>query len=113
MRRIALLSSEPIRERMAGIGIRYLELARRLPRHPGLAGGEVVLVSPAEPAQTAELGLESALTGIRGHATAAGVSAGSVWRRSSASRSILPPRAEVARTAVQASTSSRSSISRV
>jgi glycosyltransferase involved in cell wall biosynthesis len=43
MTRIALLSSEPVRERMAGIGIRYLELARRLPR-PGL---EVVLVSPA------------------------------------------------------------------
>ena len=47
------------------------------------------------------------------HATAAGVSAGPVWRRSSASRWTLPPRAEVARTAVQASTSSRSSISRV
>ena len=28
MTRVALLSSEPIRERMAGIGIRYLELAR-------------------------------------------------------------------------------------
>jgi len=59
MKRIALLSSEPIRGRMAGIGIRYLELARRLPRHPGLAEGEVVLVSPAEPAQTAELGIDS------------------------------------------------------
>ena len=43
MTRVALLSSEPVRERMAGIGIRYLELARRLPR-PGI---EVVLVSPA------------------------------------------------------------------
>ncbi len=31
MKRIALLPSEPIRESMAGIGIRYLELARRLP----------------------------------------------------------------------------------
>jgi len=43
MTRVALLSSEPVRERMAGIGIRYLELARRLPR-PGV---EVVLISPA------------------------------------------------------------------
>jgi hypothetical protein len=41
--RVALLSSEPIRERMAGIGIRYVELARRLPQ----AGIETVLVSPA------------------------------------------------------------------
>ena len=48
MTRIALLCSEPIRARMAGIGIRYLEFARRLPR-PGL---EIVLVAPgaAEPA---------------------------------------------------------------
>jgi glycosyltransferase involved in cell wall biosynthesis len=46
MRRVALLSSEPLRPRMAGIGIRYLELARRLPR-PGL---EVVLLSPGDPA---------------------------------------------------------------
>ncbi|HXT21579.1 MAG TPA: hypothetical protein VN923_12575, partial [Thermoanaerobaculia bacterium] len=44
MTRVALLSSEPVRERMAGIGIRYLEMARRLPR-PGI---EVVLVSPAK-----------------------------------------------------------------
>ncbi len=43
MTRVALVSSEPVRERMAGIGIRYLELARRLPRE----GIEVVLVSPA------------------------------------------------------------------
>jgi glycosyltransferase involved in cell wall biosynthesis len=55
VKRIALLSSEPVRARMAGIGIRYLELARRLPR-PGI---EVVLVSPAEPAETKALpGLE-------------------------------------------------------
>jgi glycosyltransferase involved in cell wall biosynthesis len=47
MTRIALLSSEPVRERMAGIGIRYLELARRLPR-PGI---EVVLISPAPAAE--------------------------------------------------------------
>lgn len=51
MTRVALLSSEPVRERMAGIGIRYLELARRLPR-PGL---EVVLVSPAGAAETPAL----------------------------------------------------------
>lgn len=41
MSRIALLCSEPLRERMAGIGIRYLELARRLPA----AGIEAVIVS--------------------------------------------------------------------
>jgi len=39
---------------MAGIGIRYLELARRLPR----LGVEVVLVSPAAPEETAALGLD-------------------------------------------------------
>ncbi len=44
MRRVALLSSEPIRPRMAGIGIRYVELARRL---PAVAGIETLLVSPA------------------------------------------------------------------
>ncbi len=47
MTRIALLPSEAIRPQMAGIGIRYLELARRLPR-PGI---EVVLVTPGEPAE--------------------------------------------------------------
>ena len=57
MTRIALLSSEPIRSLMAGIGIRYLELARRLPAH----GVAVVLVSPAEPAETVALG---GLTGV-------------------------------------------------
>jgi glycosyltransferase involved in cell wall biosynthesis len=51
MNRIALLASEPIRPRMAGIGIRYCELARRLPSH----GFEIVLISPAEPAETAAL----------------------------------------------------------
>src|SRR5262245_2746435 len=55
MTRIALLSSEPIRPKMAGIGIRYLELARRLPQH----GFEVGLVSPAEPEATAALGLDA------------------------------------------------------
>lgn len=56
MTRIALLSSEPVRSRMAGIGIRYLEFARRLPRE----GITAVLVSPAAPEETAALeGLES------------------------------------------------------
>ncbi len=36
MKRLALVPSEPLRATMAGIGIRYLELARRLPAH-GLA----------------------------------------------------------------------------
>ncbi len=54
MTRVALLSSEPIRPRMAGIGIRYFELARRL---PGL-GIDVVLVSPADPEETRSLGLD-------------------------------------------------------
>lgn len=53
MTRVALLSSEPVRPLMAGIGIRYLEFARRLPAH----GLDVVLVSPAEPGETAALGL--------------------------------------------------------
>ncbi len=56
MTRIALVSSEPIRERMAGIGIRYLELARRLPAY----GLEVTLVSPAAPAESEALGLGTA-----------------------------------------------------
>ncbi len=55
MTRIALLSSEAIRHRMAGIGIRYLELARRLPR-PGL---EVVLVTPGDPDEVPDNGLEA------------------------------------------------------
>lgn len=42
MTRIALVASETIRPRMAGIGIRYLEMARRLPSH----GFQVVLVTP-------------------------------------------------------------------
>src|SRR3954468_13963628 len=53
MTRIALLSKEPIRPLMGGIGIRYLEFARRLPAQ----GIEVVLVSPAAPEETAGLGL--------------------------------------------------------
>ncbi|MEM8962363.1 MAG: glycosyltransferase family 4 protein [Acidobacteriota bacterium] len=47
MSRLALLPSEPIRPKMAGIGIRYLEMARRLPR-PGL---DVVLVTAGDPAE--------------------------------------------------------------
>jgi hypothetical protein len=43
---------------MAGIGIRYLELARRLPF-------EIVLVSPADPEETAALGLDPARVSIR------------------------------------------------
>lgn len=53
MTRVALVSSEPVRPRMAGIGIRYFELARRLPER----GVDVVLVSPAEPEETAALSL--------------------------------------------------------
>jgi glycosyltransferase involved in cell wall biosynthesis len=52
MTRVALLSSEPVRPLMAGIGIRYLEFARRLPA----CGVDVVLVSPAAPEETAALG---------------------------------------------------------
>lgn len=58
--RVALVSSEPIRERMAGIGIRYLELARRLPAclaSEERGEVEIVLVSPAEPERTAALGI--------------------------------------------------------
>ncbi len=44
MTRVALVPSEPIRRQMAGIGIRYLELARRLPEW----GLEVVLLQPGE-----------------------------------------------------------------
>jgi len=51
--RIALLSSEPIRPRMAGIGIRYLEFARRL----AAAGCETVLLSPAAAEESAGLAL--------------------------------------------------------
>lgn len=56
MKRVALLSSEPIRPAMGGIGIRYLELARRLPA----AGLDVILLSPATPAESARCGLDPA-----------------------------------------------------
>lgn len=54
--RVGLLSSEPIRPACGGIGVRYLELARRLPE----LGFDVVLVSPSEPATAAACGLDPA-----------------------------------------------------
>jgi glycosyltransferase involved in cell wall biosynthesis len=54
--RVALLSSEPIRPALGGIGVRYLELARRLPDF----GFDVVLVSPAALEQTVACGVEPA-----------------------------------------------------
>jgi glycosyltransferase involved in cell wall biosynthesis len=51
MSRVALMSSEPIRARMAGIGIRYLEMARRLPA----LGVETLLLSPAAESEAPEL----------------------------------------------------------
>ncbi len=53
MTRIALLTAEPIRERMAGIGIRYLELARRLPEY----GFQVVLLTTGDVAAVPLSGL--------------------------------------------------------
>ena len=44
-RRVALLPSEPLRPKMAGIGLRYFELAKRLPE----LGFDVVLLQPGEP----------------------------------------------------------------
>ncbi len=46
--KLGLVSSEPLEGRVAGIGIRYLELARRLPE----LGVETVAVSPADPEAT-------------------------------------------------------------
>lgn len=54
MSRIVLLSSEPLKARMAGIGLRYLEMARRLPR-PGL---DVVVLSAGDPADVPEVPAE-------------------------------------------------------
>jgi hypothetical protein len=45
MKRIGLVCGEPLRERMAGIGVRYLELARRIPR----TDLEVVLLTRGSP----------------------------------------------------------------
>lgn len=53
MTRVALVSSEPLKERMAGIGIRYVELARRLPAW----GISPVLISPADPSEVPSTGL--------------------------------------------------------
>ncbi len=46
--KLGLVSSEPLEGRVAGIGIRYLEMARRLPE----LGIETVAVSPAAPEAT-------------------------------------------------------------
>ncbi len=54
MTRVALVPSEPLRPAMAGIGIRYLELARRLPS----ADVEIVLVTAGEPADVPDCGLQ-------------------------------------------------------
>ncbi len=51
---IGLVSSEPIRPKMAGIGIRYFELARRLAE----GGHGVRLVPPAEPGEMELPGVE-------------------------------------------------------
>ncbi len=51
MPRIALVPSEPLGLRMAGIGIRYLEMARRLPE----AGLEIVLLTAGDPGQVPSL----------------------------------------------------------
>jgi len=53
MIRIALVSSESIRARMGGIGIRYLEIARQLRE----SGFEVRVISPAAPDETRAAGL--------------------------------------------------------
>lgn len=46
---------------MAGIGIRYLELARRLPAY----GFEIALVSPADPEEASSLGLDARRVSVR------------------------------------------------
>ena len=50
-RTVGLVPSEAIRPRMAGIGIRYWEMACRLPVH----GFRVVLITPGDPAQVPSL----------------------------------------------------------
>ena len=52
MTRVALVCSEALGERAAGIGIRYLEMARRLPD----LGFQVVLVSPWRSGQSPHVG---------------------------------------------------------
>lgn len=62
MKRVALICSEPIRERMAGIGVRYLELARRLPS----CGVDIVLVTAGDPDSVPELPADGAeVRGLR------------------------------------------------
>lgn len=51
MNRIGLVSSEPLRPRMAGIGIRYLEMARHLQS----MGFDVVVLSPSTIAEMREV----------------------------------------------------------
>ena len=53
---VGLVSSEPLRPVMAGIGIRYLEMARHLGRN-----GRVVLVHPGALAETPDAGPGGAL----------------------------------------------------
>jgi hypothetical protein len=52
--RVALVVSEPIRPAMGGIGVRYLELAKRLP----LAGLDTILVSPGSVDEATACGLD-------------------------------------------------------
>jgi hypothetical protein len=52
--RVALVASEPIQAAMGGIGVRYLELARRLPA----AGFDTVVVSPGTVEEAAACGLD-------------------------------------------------------
>ena len=52
MKRVALVCSEALGDRAAGIGIRYLEMARRLPDF----GFQVVLVSPWRSGQSPDAG---------------------------------------------------------
>lgn len=63
MSRVALVCSEPLRTRMAGIGIRYLELARRLPAF----GVEVVVLSAGPLEELPDLGGASARLFERGN----------------------------------------------
>jgi len=68
--RVALLSSEPVRPTMGGIGVRYFELARALPR----AGLDVVLLSPASVEESAACGLPpERLRSVRSGGVAAAV----------------------------------------
>ncbi|KAB2965551.1 MAG: glycosyltransferase family 4 protein [Thermoanaerobaculia bacterium] len=63
--RVGLLSTEPIRPAMGGIGVRYLELARRLPA----SGFDVALVSPGTREDAAGCGLDPGLVRPLGETT--------------------------------------------